>query len=758
MKSAESTFYVSKMDNKKFKEMEKSSIGNPKNIIDTPLFKSTSARNVVPSETTMKEATNKGATVNNWTLKPSTTRNSIKLLDSVPFSERHHSLPKLFHEQKTAMQNFVSELHPQLKKSIFENSADDRDSKTKYLAEELTDITARDPTLSQPFRDAFVMNTKMVIIKSRKGSIVSRLAGNIEIEEKNIKHPLAKEGPGNQTYLAPPFKSPERRVKNGNEKPPANQTKLIREPSIGDMITEKSEFTLPSNRDVYSQSDYQQPNPPQIYKQKQQNTVLSMNHQTSIPRLGSMAEVNRLDSVEDMPRAPMPSTNFDEMRDQIAADYAVYLLGHDDGVKLSKNTDMAVRRGECKALSNFNIATEKMNLSHKNWQHFIEAYDSEKPPGEVWSYIVDQVQEVKAQLRKKPNLFDPRLVESIKRNYDKTKVGGIIQKFLPSKEIVQAFSSVVAQNLHIHEGKTLNPYLVPSRKAFKAVKRSRISEHPNKAGDAASSAGFHLKNLRRSQSRKTIEGNHPGHFGTHHEEIRLAELSRNPELNQIVRRSQRKPEYPEADITKKMDDIFRIMNGITKINSQLQIATVVPNDHYSSLSPRRGIPNFMDRNPFNDTFNLTAGANPSAQKPHFPFSFSIGSKPLSFAITSQNDVKGHSSRKYKPFQREELLDPSQNNNVVKIVNENPYKPWRERMKTANWGHKILVLLRKLNWFRMTITEAMRNKLFPKREDPHHPLIQTFLLAIKQDNREKVLSMLIADRYIVYYFDAVGNLY
>jgi hypothetical protein len=66
----------------------------------------------------------------------------------------------------------------------------------------------------------------------------------------------------------------------------------------------------------------------------------------------------------------------------------------------------------------------------------------------------------------------------------------------------------------------------------------------------------------------------------------------------------------------------------------------------------------------------------------------------------------------------------------------------------------VVLLRKLEWFNISLKEAADHKVFPRKGDPPHPMINQFILAVKNNDRPKVARIIEADRFIVYHFDAV----
>lgn len=67
---------------------------------------------------------------------------------------------------------------------------------------------------------------------------------------------------------------------------------------------------------------------------------------------------------------------------------------------------------------------------------------------------------------------------------------------------------------------------------------------------------------------------------------------------------------------------------------------------------------------------------------------------------------------------------------------------------------MIIYLRKLEWFKISINEAWENKLFPQPQDPPHALMHKFIIAVKHNDRSKVLAILQKDKYVVYHFDAV----
>lgn len=74
---------------------------------------------------------------------------------------------------------------------------------------------------------------------------------------------------------------------------------------------------------------------------------------------------------------------------------------------------------------------------------------------------------------------------------------------------------------------------------------------------------------------------------------------------------------------------------------------------------------------------------------------------------------------------------------------------------ARMCHKMIIFLRKIEWFHINLDDAVKHKLFPKVGDPPHPWLQKFLMAIKSNDRDRVMDIINADRYIVYHSDCAG---
>lgn len=650
--------------------------------------------------------------------------------------------------------------------------------KSNFIEMSTRNPSVMDPTKSEAFRKAFVMNTKINNNQpSYKNSFRSTGIGLIT-KRQDIFEPTAMK----TLRYESSEKSKFARLKKSSQ----NQgMKFIRQPSIDNMIN-KDPRGQDSPKNTQGSNGNKKDSSPRNIKYPNMRTNISLNMEASVPRLPSLVESSQR-TQHDFISAPIPSIDLDRARKSLSKNFKRFLLTQKNEVNLSQNIELGVRELESDTMQNFIVVIEKLmlesdNLQNFDWQQFVEAYKDDKDIGHMWSYLLESIGEVKDKNRKKSGLYENRLVEEIKKNYDSAKVKYIIQKFLIEGNTNQAIARAIGDKTMIIDGKTLNPYLKTKTDRFVAKKRSRITgETQLKIIKAKRDDYVPDDRLRQSKTQtsfsKVIDEIKPKINVRRDNEISIEKLSRNPELNQIVERSknQKKIETMEQDrlggIFKKMasvdiyakkgqiDDNAKTQNKLLSYTfNQLNIKkTPYLADHFMDMykqshnhqisAAKHGINKISTSNnaiSHNTTHN-------GQHHPHLPFSFSIGQQPLSFGFSPFDDQ----DKRRKPMYVQDNTDASQKAKSTVELIRTPLPEAAEKPKQLNGiAFKMITLLRKIEMFRLTIEEVVQNKLFPKISDPPHPDIQRFIMAVKHNDRSRVISFLQQDRYIVYYFDSV----
>lgn len=651
-------------------------------------------------------------------------------------------------------------------------------SKSNFIEMSTRNPSVKDPTKSEAFRKAFVMNTKINNNQlTYKNSFRSTRIGLIT-ERQDIFEPTAMK----TLRYEPSEKSKFARLK---EKSQNHGMKFIRQPSIDNMINKdprgqdspKNNQGSNSNKNVSSPRNMKYPN---------MRTTISLNMEASVPRLPSLVDSSQR-TRHDFISAPMPSIDLDRARKSLSKNFKRFLLTQKNEVNLSQNIELGVRELESDTMQNFIVVIEKLmlesdNLQNFDWQQFVEAYKDDKDIGNMWSYLLESIGEVKDKNRKKSGLYENRLVEEIKKNYDSAKVKYIIQKFLIEGNTNQAIARAIGDKTMIIDGKTLNPYLKAKTDRFVAKKRSRITGETQlkiikvKKDDYVPDDRLRQSKTQTSYS-KVIDEIKPKMNERRDNEISIEKLSRNPELNQKLERSknQKKMETLEQD---RLGGIFKKMASVDIYAKKHQIDDNTKNQNKSLIYTFNQLnikktpylaDNFMDMHKQSLNHQISAAkhdinklspsniaishntAHNSQHHPHLPFSFSIGQQPLSFGFSPFDD---HDKRR-KPMYTQDNTDASQKAKSIVELIRTPLPEAAEKPKQLNnIAFKMIILLRKIEMFRLTIEEVVQNKLFPKISDPPHPDIQRFIMAVKHNDRSQVISFLQQDRYIVYYFDSV----
>lgn len=658
-------------------------------------------------------------------------------------------------------------------------------SKSDFVERSTKNPSIMEPTSSEAFRNAFILNSKMKLTKSKlKDSFRSTRVGLEVIQQK-------KETSEAQVNRYQQSEKP--KVKDLKEKKGSLPQKIIRQPSIADMIPQERSFAdSPRNQ---TKGNYSSKSPStRNLNYGTMRTARSFNFEASIPRLASIVDTAQF-TRNEMSLAPQPSVNLDKTRRVINDKFRRFLLTYKNEVQLSKNTELAIKPDEIKIMHDFVVSAEKLMIDSDNWkkfdwQQFVEAYKGDQEIGQMWSYLNQSIGELQDNEKKKTDLYQRRLVDSIKKRYDDSKATSIIQKFLVEGNTNQAIARVMSENANIISGQTLQPYLKTNGDRFVVKKRSRQAGRShtghtnitNLGGGAGNQIvdGSHMPNSKIQRSRSRVIGN-PNIIETRErdEEICLAKLSRNPELNKVLERSKNvqkneeiessrlggifkvivnaKSTWHHNDIAEKTDPMSQAFNQL-KINKTPYLkakafqfqnssseAVVKPIKAFGEGKYQKKLPPSTEE-PFSPEKKCNL-------QPHLPFSFSIGQEPLSFGITH---IDYKSKQVNSDLSQSDLATREMGGSRTNIEHENRAGEKGESRRVNQLGAKMVAMLRKIDMYRLTLQEVIENRLFPSIEDPPHPNIKEFILAVKNNDRPKVVSHLQADRYIVYYFDAVSR--
>lgn len=431
---------------------------------------------------------------------------------------------------------------------------------------------------------------------------------------------------------------------------------------------------------------------------------------TEAPIDSRMAESSRVQAGQ---------TNVGVIRDTLVKEFKQFLLNERVSSQLSKNLDFFVKEDDLSRLKDFNTVSDSAREKGSNFlTTFLDAIGESdtqnarrnKTSGSLLDTNFTTGEELKAQ-----NLFDRKITNDIKEEFQRKKIHSLINNYADKYGIELSKSQQTGTGLA-----QTNPFMKLDPVQQKAL----------------------LFKRKKSDFRKKFDVNLQSELENFPNLKKAVEYRNQSELEVFLGK---KSEHPANG--QRTDPLSSRTRRARSTSTAVQ---VLPDTVRGTLHDPAVILN-----------------EPSHRKncARFPFKFSIGENAnhslvqdealaIKFRILDQehmqedpkNSVDDLEKVRSESFNRQV---PSSHQFAKAEIQRQQRIELKQRMCS-----KLVVLLRKLEWFKVSLKEAAEHRVFPRKEDPQHPMINPFILAVKSNDRPKVERIIEADRFIVYHFDAV----
>lgn len=130
-------------------------------------------------------------------------------------------------------------------------------------------------------------------------------------------------------------------------------------------------------------------------------------------------------------------------------------------------------------------------------------------------------------------------------------------------------------------------------------------------------------------------------------------------------------------------------------------------------------------------------------------------------LTRTEGATDHSSAKAASKESEERMFEEIRNKNKEVFDWEPPNEVRSmtkaeiKLKWCSVFRELALLLRRISYLNISLFDLKALRLFPK-EPNRQPAFQSFILNVKAGDEKKVREALFRDRYLVYYYDSVGQ--